>query len=744
MDQPTGHPLPWEFKIDEMDCAEEVAILKRTVGPLVGGEEHLSFDLLNRKMTVRMTSSLETPQEVVQAVAQTGMQARIWSAESDQSSAQLARQRRGRVRLTAISCLLTVVGWGLHWALSGSLAEAWGHAGAHAEAVTPFVVRICYSLAILAGVWYVLPRAWYSLKSFSPDMNLLMTLAVVGAVIISQWLEAATVSALFSLSLVLESWNVGRARRAISALLDWVPPTVRLAESHDSSQCNDRNHRQQHHACYAPAESVQVGERFVVTAGERFALDGVVVRGDGYVNQAPITGESVPVEKSPGEEVFAGTINGESTLEVECTRLADQSVMSHIVRLVTEAQSRRAPIERWVEWFARIYTPLVFAAALAVFLIPPLFLAADWYDWFYRSLVLLVISCPCALVISTPVAIVAGLTSAARQGVLIKGGQFLERPALLKALAFDKTGTLTFGKPTVVDVIACGEAQADEIVRLAASIETGSRHPLAKAILDYSEARQIRPITVEDVNSAGGLGVTARWEDRECWIGSTRLLDARGLLTADLREQLDELTQQGRTVVAVGQGDEVLGLICMADSPRPQAEAIVQQLHNLGIERLILLTGDNQPTADRIAGELGIDEVRANLLPDEKVAAVEELVTEHRYVAMIGDGVNDAPAMARSSLAIAMGDVGSDVAIETADIALMADDLSRIPWLIEHSRRTMRLIRQNITVALGIKLLFVVLMLIGHASLWGAVAADMGASFVVIFNALRLLGRSAA
>jgi Cd2+/Zn2+-exporting ATPase len=490
----------------------------------------------------------------------------------------------------------------------------------------------------------------------------------------------------------------------------------------------------------ALATEVRVGARLLVKPGDRIPLDGTVRRGDSSVNQSPITGESVPVEKGPGSEVFAGTINGEGALEVEVIRMAGETTLAGIIRMVGEAQSRRAPSEQWVDRFAQIYTPAVLALACAVAIGPPLLAGASWPEWFYRGLVLLVIGCPCALVISTPVSVVASLAAAAHHGVLIKGGVFVEAPARLRAVALDKTGTLTEGKPRVVDVVAMEGHTEEELLGAMAAVEAHSDHPLARAIMAHVADAGIENRPAEDVRAVDGRGVTARLNGREYWLGSHRFLEEKGQETPDVHEHIERLSAAGRTVVVMGTDDHVCGFVTLADAVRPASARAIAALRAAGIDQVVMLTGDNAATAERIAREVGITDVRSELLPADKVAAVEALVERHGVVAMIGDGVNDAPAMGRATIGIAMGAAGSDAAIEVADIALMSDDLGKLSWLVRHSRRTLSIIRQNVGLSLGVKALFVVLAFAGVATLWMAIAADMGVSLVVIANALRLLG----
>jgi Cd2+/Zn2+-exporting ATPase len=711
------------YKIRGMDCAEEVAVLKREVGPEVGGEDRLSFDILKARMSV----AAEVPERVIlKAVERTGMRAQVWREGSEEVEAQGVWQRRGRTLLSSASGLFVIAGFATHAVLAGGIAAALGSEGVGAAHSAPWAARALYLLAILAGFWTVAPKAWFALRRLRPDMNLLMVVAVLGAVAIGEWFEGATVAFLFAVSLALESWSVSRARRAVAALMDLSPEMARLQK--DGREVE------------VPAGQVEAGSRFVVRPGERIPLDGRVAGGTSEVNQAPITGESAPVPKAMGDEIFAGTINGDGALIVESTKRAEETTLAHIIRMVGEAQSRRAPSEQWVERFARVYTPAVMALALAVLLVPPLLFGASWGDWFYRALVLLVIACPCALVISTPVSIVAALASAARHGVLVKGGLFIEVPARIQAVALDKTGTLTWGRPAVVEVVPFAGHDERELLERVGALEARSEHPLARAILAYAKDRGVEIRPAEDFQILQGRGATGRFGNQEYWLGSHRYLEERGQETPEIHDRLEEMSQAGRTAVVVGTAEHVCGLIAVADAVREESRGAVQALRDAGIRSVVMLTGDNQGTAEAIARETGVDEVRAELLPAEKVAAIDQLVARYGQVAMIGDGVNDAPAMARATLSVAMGAAGSDAAIETADVALMADDLSKLPWLIRHSRNALRVIRQNIAFSLLVKAAFVILTFVGHASLWAAIAADMGASLLVVFNGLRLLG----
>lgn len=713
------------FKVQGLDCAEEISILRRSIGPLVGGEGHLAFDILNGRMMVLESADHATVEGIRQAVARTGMSAEEWRRGRDDSVATEPR-RRLQAWFAAASGTFVLIGIVVHTWLAGSVSEALRLFAGHGAPGMPLPELVSYALATGVGLRFVLPRAWAAARRLQPDMHLLMTIAVAGAIGIGEWFEAATVAFLFALSLALETWSVARARRAISALLDLAPPTARLKRS-DGTEIE------------MPASQVPVGSHFVVKPGERVPLDGRVTAGASSVNQAPITGESMPVVKQPGAEVFAGTVNGDGALEIESTKAAEDTTLARVIKMVELAHAKRARSEQWVEKFARVYTPAAIVLALAVFVLPPVAFGAGWADWFYRALVLLVIACPCALVISTPVSIVSALAAAARNGVLIKGGLFLELPARLRAIALDKTGTLSRGEPVVLRVVPMNRHTEEELLERAAALEARSAHPLARAVTNAAAMRRIPVQSAADVEIKQGKGVTGLFQGERFWLGSHRYLEERGQETAEVHEQAQAYERAGQTVVAIGNDRHVCGLLAIADTERPEARDAIAALRRLGIEHVVMLTGDNRATAQAIAAAAGIDELQSELLPEDKVRAVERLVERYGSVAMVGDGVNDAPAMARSSLGIAMGAAGSDAAIETADIALMTDDLRRLPWLVRHSRRTLAVIRQNIAFALAVKAAFVVLTFAGFATLWGAIAADVGASLLVVLNALRLL-----
>lgn len=715
-----------ELKVEGMDCAEEVGILRRELGPMLGGEDNLSFDILKGIMRAEAPEELKL-EALISAVAKTGMRAELTSSEA----AQRPVAPPWRATLTWFSGALTAAGFSAHAWIAGGIGAALGSEGLGIHHEVPVVAKALYAVAIVSGVWLVLPKAVAAVRRLRPDMNLLMVVAVLGAVCIGEWFEAATVSFLFALSLLLESWSVQRARRAIEGLLD-LAPSVAHVKSKDGSVSD------------VAADEVSPGSIFVVKPGERIPLDGRVVLGRSAVNQAPITGESLPAEKEPGAALFAGTINGDGALEAESTKAASDTTLARIIHMVEEAQGRRAPSEQWVEKFSQIYTPSILALSVVVLVVPPLFFGGAWTDWFYRSLVLLVIGCPCALVISTPVTIVAAIASAAKNGVLIKGGAYLEAPARIKAIAFDKTGTLTQGKPVVTEIQGFAGHDENELLGLAAAMEEHSDHPLAQAIVSFAKERGVSAPVASDFTIIQGKGAQARIEGKPFWIGSHRYLEEKGQETPEVHDRLEALTKSGRSIVIVGDGEHVCGFIALSDVVRPQAKDALDALRRLGVEHTVMLTGDNQGTAEAIARAAGLEEFHAELLPEDKVRLVEKLVEKYGSVAMVGDGINDAPAMARATLGVAMGAAGSDAAIETADIALMSDDLLKLPWLVSHARRSLSIVRQNIGLSLATKGAFVLLTFLGYASLWSAIAADMGVSLIVIFNALRLLSEASS
>jgi Zn2+/Cd2+-exporting ATPase len=715
------------FKVTGMDCAEETNALRETVGALSGVTD-VRFNLLDGTMSVKAQEGAVDDREIIAAVGRAGMMARpAEDARADASRSGAGRfwPAHGRAVLCAISGIAVVAGFLSHWFLHGRLLDALAEGGRSESHAFPVVSIGFYLIGVIAGGWFIFPKAAAALRRFRADMNLLMTIAVLGAIVIGEWFEASTVIFLFSLSLVLEAWSIGRARHAIKALFKLTPPMARYICPHDGDIMEK------------PVEAVPLGATVLVRAGERIPLDGEITKGSASVNQAPITGESVPVEKREGDEVFAGTIDEDGAIEFRVTKTASDTTIARIIRMVEEAQSRRAPAEQWVERFARYYTPAMILLAIAIAVVPPLASGGDWARWFYESLVILVIACPCALVISTPVSIVSALAAAARSGVLIKGGAFLEEAGRLKVVALDKTGTVTHGRPEVQGIVPLNGHSSEELLDRAAALELHSRHPLARAIVRRAAQRAVIP--AENYREFSGRGAQGAIGGRMFWVGSHRLLHEKQMESDEMHRKINALEDAGHSVVVVGNDHHVCGLISVADSVRQNALSMVAELKRAGVEKVIILTGDNRGTVRAISEKIGADEFHAELLPEDKLKAIEEAKRRYGSVAMVGDGINDAPALAAATLGIAMGAAGTDAAMETADIALMYDDLSRLPWLIRHGRRALGVIRQNILFALGVKLLFMGLALANIATLWMAIAADMGASLLVIMNALRLL-----
>lgn len=585
--------------------------------------------------------------------------------------------------------------------------------------------------AILAGGWFLLPKAGRAILKLRPDINLLVVIAAIGASVIGEFIEAAAVVFLFGVAEWLEGWADRRARRAVEALLEIAPKVASV----------NRDGR----FVEVPVGEVKAGETVAVKSAMSIPLDGEVVSGESAVNQAPITGESVPVEKKTGDTVFAGTINGEGSLEIRVTKVAGDTTLAKIIRLVKEAQEQKAPAQRFVDVFARYYTPAVTLVALLVFLVPPLTMNGDWSEWLYRACVLLIIACPCALVISTPVSIVAGLTALAKRGVLVKGGAHLESIAKLKALAIDKTGTITEGKPTVQGVETLGQNTEQHVLRIAAAIDAHSAHPLAKAVVAQADQNRVEYPRAENYQNRTGRGAEGVVDGHPHFAGNHRFTHELGVCSEDVERRLAAIESRGHSVVVVGHRPhdgckgEVLGIIAIGDTLRANAKDAIRALHDAGVQSVMMLSGDNQRTVDFIAKQVGIDDPRGDLLPDDKVGAVKSLREKYGVVGMVGDGVNDAPAMATANIGIAMGMAGTDAAIETADITLMQDDLAKIAETIRLGRRTLGIIRFNVAFSLSLKLVFLVLTLAGFASLWLAIMADTGATLLVVANALRLL-----
>ena len=690
------------FKIEGMDCHEEVAILEGSLERLAGVEA-LDADLMGQRLRVKYDAAKLTTAGIAEAVARTGM--RAWLEHEEPQPTASGTQR---LRFVIGSGVLLAFGLVQHL-VEASIIPVW----------LPFAASIALGVVPLAR------RAVTSVRAAVLDINVLMLVAIAGAIALGEWGEAASVVFLFALAQWLESRAMDRARGAIRALMELAPAEAVVRRRNVQTKI--------------PVDDVLVGDIVLVRPGEKIPLDGRVSAGRSHVNQAPVTGESLPLEKEPGAEVFAGTINGRGALEIEVTRLRRDSTLARIIYLVERAQAQRAPTQTFVDKFARVYTPAVLTGALAVAFVPPMFFAGAWPDWIYRALVLLVISCPCALVISTPVSIVSALAAAARKGVLIKGGARLESLAAVKCIAFDKTGTLTKGQLRVENVIPLNGVPSSEILRLAASLEAHSEHPIGRAILRRAEEAGITILPPERFQALPGRGAEGLVGGVNVVIGSHRLFEERRMCSAATEHALDTFANDGVSTVIVGANGRTLGVIGVADEIREAARGTIDMLRTQGIEHIAALTGDHQPAAQALARSLGVDTCRAELLPEDKVTAVQELRSRYGALAMVGDGVNDAPALASADVGIAMGAAGTDAALETADVALMSDELAKIPYAIRLSRATSRNIRMNIAFSILLKSAFLAMAITGTATLWMAVVADTGASLIVIANALRLL-----
>lgn len=587
---------------------------------------------------------------------------------------------------------------------------------------------IGYAAAILIGGYSLFIKGFKNLVRLNFDMNTLMTVAILGAAAIGEWGEGATVVILFAISEALERYSMDKARQSIESLMDIAPKEALIRRGNEEMM--------------VPVDDIQVGDIMIVKPGQKLAMDGIVIKGTSTLNQAAITGESVPVTKTVGDEVFAGTLNEEGLLEVKVTKRVEDTTLSKIIHLVEEAQAERAPSQAFVDRFAKYYTPAIIIFALLLAVIPPLFMGADWSEWIYRGLAVLVVGCPCALVISTPVSIVTAIGNAAKNGVLIKGGIYLEEAGSLKVIAFDKTGTLTKGVPSVTDVVTYN-GDENELMTITAAIEKGSQHPLASAIIRKAEedGLNFNDVSVEEFQSITGKGVKAKVNNAMYYVGSPGLFEELlpNGIQSEIKEQITTLQTQGKTVMILGTEKEILALIAVADEIRESSKEVIRKLHQVGIEKTVMLTGDNQRTAEAIGKQVGVSDIKADLLPEDKLNFIKELRDKHQSVAMVGDGVNDAPALAASTVGVAMGGAGTDTALETADIVLMSDDLSKLPYTIKLSRKALAIIKQNITFSLGIKALALLLIVPGWLTLWLAVFADMGATLLVTLNSMRLL-----
>lgn len=589
------------------------------------------------------------------------------------------------------------------------------------------LTKALYILAIIIGGYDLFKEGFSDLIKLDFSMESLMTIAIIGAAFIGEWAEGSIVVILFAISEALERFSMDKARQSIRSLMDIAPKEALIR----------RNNVEQ----LISVDKIDIDDIMIIKPGQKIAMDGLVINGHSSVNQAAITGESVPVEKQLDDEVFAGTINEEGVLEVKVTKKVTDTTIAKIIHLVEEAQGERAPAQAFVDKFAKYYTPFIIIMALLIVVVPPLFFGGDWNKWLYQGLSILVVGCPCSLVISTPVSIVSAIGNAAKNGVLVKGGVYLEEIGHLRAIAFDKTGTLTKGKPVVTDFIATSSETDINYLSIISSLESLSQHPLASAILNEADKTNVdyKSIQIEDFQSITGKGLTGIHQNIRYYIGSPKLFSASVIEETAVKVQYRQFQEQGKTAMYFGTDEQILGVIAVADEVRDSSAAVISELHKLSIEHTIMLTGDNTKTAESIGKQLGVTEIKGDLMPQEKLDSIKALRTTYNKVAMVGDGINDAPALAASTVGIAMGGAGTDTALETADVALMGDDLQKLPFIVRLSRQTLKVIKQNITFSLGIKLLALLLVIPGWLTLWIAIVADMGATLLVTLNGLRLM-----
>lgn len=750
--QPSEKTQSLIFKVEGMCCATEVELLKSVLSPLLRERRDATttFDVISEKLIIESKhDDLPSIDEITKVIATTGMNATLWSTHIKQAEKKTFWQRYGHITMNIVGAVSLVGGFIFHAVKDGIVAALGYSSGADSSNsigssssstnvgnednlwsyYPPIPTMVFYSTSIVAGAWFILPKAIRTLRRLRLDTNVLTLIATGTAVGINQWFEATSAMYLYSVAELLETWNMNRARKAIRALLELAPSTADVVS--DIGVISEQL-----------VEQVPVGATITVKPGGKIPMDSVLTLGSTFVNQAPVTGESLPVQKEEGDVLFAGTINGDSAIQCRVTKAASDSTLASIIKKVEEAQSRRARSDQWIEKFSNYYIPSVFGASIIVSIVPPLVTKGPWYPWIYKGLELLMISCPCSLVISTPISIVAGLTKAARSGVLIKGGVYLEAAASIKAVAMDKTGTITTGEPIVQNVIPLNGYDEETLLKLATALESHSDHPLARAIQRKARTAGIICQPAERFQIIKGKGAEGYIENELFWIGSYRFLHekvgaAEG--PAGIYEKIQELEAIGHSIVAIGHGQEICGIISIADAVRLESKNAIQAMKQAGIKRVVMLTGDNKGAAKTVAESTGIDEYYSELLPEDKVEQVQTLVKRYKHVAMVGDGINDAPAMAASKLGIAMGAAGSDAAIETADIALMSDDLGKLAWLVRHANHTLCIIKQNVVFSLAVKSAFVALTFANKSSLWLAVLSDMGATFVVVSNSLRLL-----
>ena len=714
--------MKWiSLRITELCCPEEVLLIRSELegSAGIGG---LEFDVFSRRLNVQHDDTIVSIKGLIRRLDAIGMTASPWR-EVRHGATFRTRNDIIRTVTTWLSGLALLAGIILH---AVAFIPHKGYIDWITADVTLFT-QVFYGLSIALGLIWILPKSWRAIVRGCPDMNLLMFVAVIGALVLGEWFEATMVVFLFAVSNGLEQWSMHRALVAMQ---------THVLQSPLIARCLESGHAQ---AVEVAVEQVEIGTLVEVWAGEMIPLDGKVTSGETYINEASLTGESLPVTRRVGDSVFAGTTNIESTMQIRTTRRVSDSTLARTMSMASQARLKQAPIQRWVDKFSFYYTPVVMLIALLLMVIPPFILGEAFDEWFKISLVALVVACPCALVISTPVAVVVAMTECLRRGVIVRGGQFLEAMASIDAVCLDKTGTLTEGSPVCEGVWTAPDVSQEDLLGYAAALESQSLHPLGKAIVEYATALGITPLSIEHSESIIGCGVQGTVNGTAAWIGSLRwarqMLGQSGLVNP----LVDETDTAGVTTVVVGQGTTLLGMIAIMDPLKAGAVEAIEDLQSLGVRQIVILSGDEQPTVDFIGDQLGVTQRHGALLPAQKLEMVEELSGGHR-VAVVGDGINDAPALARAQVGIAMGALGVDVVLESADVTLMRNDIQQVPWLIRYARRMKRIIRNNILFALALKIVVLGLAVCGYAYLWLAVIADTGATLLVVLNALRLLG----
>lgn len=685
------------------DCAEQI----KKVIEAMSGVQSVEINYGAGKVRIIHNPEETSLQRIAQTIIQMGHQVKVKS--TSKPSVRNAWWKQTRIVLLGIAAILTIL----------SIIMETAHIG-----LPENLFKFLYGFSAFIGGIYPARAGWMALKRRQITINTLLIVGALGAIYLGLWEEGAGLVIIFSLGEVLEAYAVDKARGSLQALVKLAPKEATVIRDGKEIRTS--------------IEQLQINDIVLIRPGEKIAADGIVIEGKSAVDQSPITGESIPVEKELGSKVYASTLNGRGALKIKVTKLAQDTTLAKIIHLVEEAQTKKSAAQRFSERFGQIYTPVMFVLAILMVSIPSLVFNQPFNSWLYRGLVILVVSCSCSLVLSIPVAIIAGVGNAARHGVLVKGGIYMENAGRVQVIAFDKTGTLTKGKPTVTDIITMGENKEEEILKIAGSLEVKSEHPLAEAILNAMSQYDINPVPVHDFITITGRGARGVIDGKAYYIGNPSLFEENGILLNNLKTKIVALQNEGNTVMLVGDSGSILGLIAAADQPKENAKQAIEKLKILGIKKIVMLTGDNQITGEAIGRQLGVDEVKSELLPEDKIAAIRTLQEQYGLVAMVGDGVNDAPALAQADIGIAMGVTGSDVALETADIALMADDLNQLVYMIEISRKTVKTIKQNITFSLISISLLVTSAVLGLMKLTTGILLNEGSALFIIANGIKL------